>query len=332
MSMQAERRQKQSGLSLIELMIAMTLGILIVAGMGTLFVQNKNSYNQGDQIERMQEDARYALNTIIDDIELAGFWADVHAPSNVDRHADATIDGAADCSGASPWVYVAERPVAVHDHNVASVNATFDCIADAAHQDNTDAIAINRVAGAETPLAQLKANAIYMMSNGANGIFLTPATTGTTMGGTIKYWEYKPTLYYVRNYANTAGDGIPTLCRFELSDDVATPRMEETCIAQGVENLQIEYGIDTDTDGVANQYISSPSAILLRDRLVSVRLHLLMRSIEPDHGYTNPKTYSIGNFDGYVPDDNFYRRVYTTTVLVRNTRNLRCVSVGCEEE
>ncbi|HEX6930465.1 MAG TPA: PilW family protein [Gammaproteobacteria bacterium] len=319
---------RQRGLSLVELMIAMTLGILIVGGMGMLFVQNKTSYIQDEQVARMQEDARFALNMLVDDVELIGFWSDIHTPTAIATHAD--ITGNAGCSGSINWIYVPQRPVVVFDHTGTSINSAFNCIADASRQANSDAIAINRVEGAQT--TTLDAQTVYLKSNGASGVLMTSSMLDSTVTGTINWWQYKPTLYYIRNYAETAGDGIPTLCVLELSEDLATPTMTETCIARGVESLQVEYGIDTDVDGVANTYSSAPAATLLTDRLVSVRLHLLMRSQQPIAGYTNDKSYSLGNLDSYQPNDGYYRRVYTTTVLVRNTRNLRCIDIGCEEE
>lgn len=324
---------REAGMSLIELMIAMTLGILIVAGLGTLFVQNKQSFRQDEMVARMQEDARFALNAIVDDIEMIGFWADVHTPDSVGIHADLTINAAADCSGTTPWIYVAAQPVVVYDDSATGIAGTFDCIAAADQQANSDAIAINRTLGdaidLTLPGATLEGNVVYMKSNGAGGLLMTSAMTDVSISGTVKYWQYVPSMYYVRDYANVEGDGIPTLCVFELSEGVATPEMVETCLAQGVESLQIEYGIDTDVDGVANIYTSTPSNAQLQTQLVSVRIHLLMRAVDADPGYTNNKTYNIGDLANYAPADNFYRRVYTTTVLVRNTRNLRCVNIGC---
>lgn len=326
---------RQHGLSLVELMIAMTLGLLIVGGMGALFVQNKGSYTQDEQVARMQEDARYALNSIVDDIELIGFWSDIFTPGSINAHADLTSAGtSAGCGGTTAWIYNPVQAAVVFDHTAAGINTVFNCIANADHQANSDAIGINRVEGAAIDATAaaggaLDAQTVYLKSNGANGILLTPGMSDATVSGTLNYWQYKPKIYYVRNYAESAGDGIPTLCVYQLSEDLATPTMQETCIARGVESLQIEYGVDTDTDGVANIYTSTPTTNWLQNRLVSVRVHLLMRSQQPVAGYTNTKTYSLGNLDNYTPKDAFYRRVYTTTILVRNTRNLRCIDMGC---
>lgn len=330
---------RQAGLSLVELMIAMLLGILIVGGMAALFVQNKNSYNQDERVARMQEDARFALNEIVRDVELAGFWSNLLNPVSIVVDDELAITQ--DCGdGTANWMYTPLQAVTAYDKptNGNAISTMFGCIDASAYRAGTDAIAIKRVEGMpmerkDNPDDDLADSEVYLRTNGVLGLLYTNASTFTpdaVIAGVAQNWRYMPRIYYVRNYAATAGDGIPTLCRYYLDFSAATPTSTEECLARGVENLQIEYGIDTDTDGVANQYFSNPTAAQLQSQLVSVRIYLLMRSVEPDPGYTNIKMYNLGNtvYDPN-PDDNFYRRVYTTTVLVRNTRNLRCVNMGC---
>lgn len=323
----------QRGMSLIELMIAMTLGIFIVLGITTLFVQNKQSYRQDEMLARMQEDARYALNTMVSDIELIGFWTDVHNPTNTTAMSGLPA-GPESCNGSTVWMYTPTVPVVAFESSSGSINTRFGCISNGDHQANSDAIAINRTLGTaisqkdiDSGTAALESDVIYMMSNGMNGALMQDGMTVPGMGGTISYWQYVPRVYYVRNHSFAAGDGIPSLCHYEINYS-GTPDMEETCIARGVESLQVEYGIDLTGDGVANRYLANPTVAQLNNGLVSVRVHLLMRSVERDPNYTNNKTYTLGNLVNYEPKDNFYRRVYTTTVLVRNTRSLRCLNTG----
>lgn len=332
----------QRGLSLIELMIAMTLGILIVAGMGTLFMQNKNSYRQDEQIARMQEDARFALNEIVDDIELAGFWSNLHDPATITVDADLVVTQ--DCGdGTANWIYNLMQPIAAFDMPTAggNPNAVFECVANANWQANSDIFLIKRVEGMAleekaTAPAAAAAPRVYLRTNGVIGWLHEDgdATGEPSFGaGTVENWLYLPVLYYVRSYAATAGDGIPTLCRYSMNyaQGVAggSPSMVEECLAQGVENMQLEYGIDNNSDGVANLYLSNPTAAQLAANLVSVRVHLLLRSLVEDQNYTNAKTYSLGNLDYDPADDGFYRRVHTTTISVRNPTNLLCMQAGC---
>ena len=97
--------------------------------------------------------------------------------------------------------------------------------------------------------------------------------------------------------------------------------MTTECLARGVENMQIEFGIDTDNDGSANVYLAAPLANQM-SQVVSAKIYLLVRSEESDLSYLNDKVYTLSNAPAYTPNDNFYRRTFSTTVGVRNLRNL----------
>jgi type IV pilus assembly protein PilW len=62
----------QHGLSLIELMIAMALGLLVTAGVIALFTATSNSDLARAQLERLQEEGRFAMTQIKDDLAMAG--------------------------------------------------------------------------------------------------------------------------------------------------------------------------------------------------------------------------------------------------------------------
>ena len=63
----------------------------------------------------------------------------------------------------------------------------------------------------------------------------------------VDLWQYAPVILFIRNYSVTRGDGIPTLCRRGLAR--TSNRMSPTiCLIEGIENLQLEYGIDEDGD------------------------------------------------------------------------------------
>ncbi|MDH3267082.1 MAG: PilW family protein, partial [Gammaproteobacteria bacterium] len=89
----------------------------------------------------------------------------------------------------------------------------------------------------------------------------------------------------------------------------------------GIEDMQIEYGIDTSEDGHPNVYLTSPSLDEIQD-IVSARIFLLARTTEIDTRYTNAKTISISNAPDYTPNDSFHRRVFSTNVSVQNIRSM----------
>lgn len=318
----------QHGMSLAELMIAMGLGIMIVGGMGQLFLQSKRSFNQDEQISRMQEDARFAMTELMRDISLGGFYADLLDPTQITP--EPTMGVAGDCGPAgTDWVYeVVDAVEQVDNATGAEAEAAFQCIDDADFQNATDVISLKRVEGGTTDAADLENGDSYLQTNGTIGYLFQhpmPAPPAAVVPPTFSYWEYRPKIYYVRNYSISVGDGIPALCRKVLSSAGGVGMVDE-CIAEGIESMQIEFGVDTDGDGVANQYKPDPTAAEMNE-LVAVRVYLIARSLETDRGYTNDKTYNVSNLPAFQPNDSYYRRVYVTTILLRNPSNLTKLGV-----
>lgn len=82
-------RQYQAGVSLIELMIAITLSIFIAAALIALFINSKQSYRINENMSRLQENARFAVTFLSRDLRMADFRTCVTA----DRLGDA-VSGA----------------------------------------------------------------------------------------------------------------------------------------------------------------------------------------------------------------------------------------------
>ena len=97
--------------------------------------------------------------------------------------------------------------------------------------------------------------------------------------------------------------------------------MTTECLAVGIENLQIEFGIDTTGNGNPNVFLPNPTLAQLQSA-VAARIFLLARTTDTDVRYDNDKTYMLSNADPYTPADGFRRRVYTTTVGLKNIRSL----------
>jgi type IV pilus assembly protein PilW len=68
------RRNHTTGLTLVELLVAVTLGAIILAGAVTLFVNNRDTYKTTNELSRLQETARYALDMMVKDIRMAGYF------------------------------------------------------------------------------------------------------------------------------------------------------------------------------------------------------------------------------------------------------------------
>lgn len=64
---------RQSGLSLMELMIAITIGFIVVAGVGYLYLGSRQTFKAQDSLSAIQENSRFALDTMSGDIRMAGY-------------------------------------------------------------------------------------------------------------------------------------------------------------------------------------------------------------------------------------------------------------------
>jgi len=325
--MQRHDYRRQSGFTLVEIMVAMLLSLILGVAIVTVFVNNSHSFSQDDNVMRMQDDARFALQQIAFDLSMAGHYAELLSPSAVTPDTNLTIGMDCGPAGVTNWAYQTQAVtgeslsvIGIDNVTSAQVVAGHSCFLADEVAPGTDVVSIKRVAGAET--AAFRDGAVYLRTNGTVGLLYRQPLTGTPaipIALPRTEWEYRPAIYYIRQYAYNLGDNIPTLCRKVLGG--AGPSMLTECIATGIENLQLEYGIDTSNDGNPNVYMSAPTLADLQD-VVSARIHLLARTTDIDVRHTNQKTFSIGNAPNYTPNDSFHRRVYSTTVAIQNIRSM----------
>lgn len=326
--MHSKQLSRQLGFSLVEIMIALLLSMILAIAIVSVFVNNSYSFNQDENVARMQDDARHALREVAFEISMAGHYADLHLPDSVTQDAALTIGTDCGPAGDVNWIYRAVDAgtgeslsiTAIDNATNADVAAAHSCFAANEVLPGTDVVAIRRVVGQRTDVPS--SDLVYLRTNGTVGLLYKapfPATPSLTVATPRADWQYSPSIYYIRQFANTAGDGIPTLCRKVLR--ATGPNMVTECLATGIENLQVEYGIDTTDDGHPNLYMTAPTLTEMQD-VVSARVFLLARTSEIDTRYTNDKTYSVSNAADYTPNDSFHRRVVSTSTTIRNIRSM----------
>jgi Tfp pilus assembly protein PilW len=324
---------QQTGFSIVELMVALALSMTLAVAVVSVFTNNSYSFNQDENISRMQDDARFALREIAFDVSMAGLWGDLHVPAIVTPDTNLAIGTDCGPAGELNWMYrtveagtgESHSLMAIDNATSAEVVAQHACFDGAELREGTDVVSIKRVAGAEAAVPN--AGSVYLRTNGTVGLLYRapfPAAPAIVVAAPMADWEYRPSIYYIRQFANTPGDGIPTLCRKVLRG--AGPAMTTECLATGIEDLQIEYGIDTSEDGHPNLFVTNPSLTDIQN-VVSARIFILARTTDIDTRYTNEKTYSISNAPDYEPGDSFHRRVFSTTVSIQNIRSLNMMGL-----
>ena len=331
-TMRPYSNKPQLGFTVVELMIALALSMILSVAIVTVFTNNSYSFKQDENLSRMQDDARHALREIAFDIRMAGHYADLHIPATV--ASDGALAIGTDCgpAGDANWMYRTVEAgtgnsmsiMAIDNATNSSVTAAHSCFQAAELLEGTDVVVIKRVAGAEAAVPT--AGNVYLKTNGVVGYLYNgpaPAAQPFAVSAPSADWAYRPSIYYIRQFANTAGDNIPTLCRKSLRG--AGPGMTTECLATGIENLQIEYGIDTTSDGHPNAYMTNPTLTQMQS-VVTARIFLLARATDIDTRYQNNKTYSISNAPDLVPGDTFHRRVFSTSVTIQNIRSMNMMS------
>jgi len=117
-------------------------------------------------------------------------------------------------------------------------------------------------------------------------------------------------------------DPYPSLYRTIITPGGLVEAGQE--LFEGVESMQLLYGVDTDADGAPNNYVRAGDAPLDTANpgnwanVVSVRIAILVRTIDQYGRIFDSSTYPVNNIVFNPVDDRRSRRVFTTTAMVRN--------------
>lgn len=326
------------GFTLIELMIAVTLGLLAIAAVGSVFIYGSRGYRQDDKQSRMQDELRYAMARITTDLEMTGFFAQVRNPLPTELGGNITIDAGATLSGkdcgpttdgapanaANNWVFRQFAAFVFTRGNATGTQAetTFPCIDASEFQPDTDIIAIKRLGAVVGAPGGAGA---FLKTNGVDTRIYRSGNPDPTTGD-ITIYEYTPAVWYIRRYTNNAAENpqIPCLYR-EILQGGMVGDPNGGCVASGIADLQLEFGLDTDAtpDGIANTFVEfgAPPPIATLATVVAVRVHLLAQSAERETTYRNEKSYVLGGKVVPAANDGFYRKTLSSVVLLRNPAN-----------
>lgn len=333
--------RRQLGMTMTELMIAIAVGLIVSTAVAGLFLQTTASNNQNEEITYLQDNGRYALKVLADDLEMSNFWAGLSASNrgsiqtdddSITATIDVTIDQTATgCGGTANWNYDFDVSLAILV-NTTGTDATtdFPCIDNADDQldfiDTTDVLMVKRTKGLEETNTQTNGRP-YIRSNRTVATVhkYVDASTDPPPTGFFD-WEYLNRVYYIaRQYNSTSGDCPacpPTLVRQTLKEDgtpANDPSFSTERIAEGIERFHIMWGVDTDADGDVDTMTSTPTPDELANAIFA-KIYVLARGESEVTGYLNTKTYQLGDLAvDPNPDDGYYRRVFSTTVVMKNT-------------
>ncbi|MEO5326987.1 MAG: PilW family protein [Magnetococcus sp. THC-1_WYH] len=344
-----------AGFSLIELMIALTIGLILLTGLLKIFSSTRQTYQLNSNLARLQENARFALEIMSREIAMAGYWgctSDVSpinvlvTPNNYEWAFNDRIRGYDNSDLASfPTAFQAEAwtgtdalvvsgldpdPFTIESHNACS--AQFKIAQSHDLLDDEIVFVTDCTQGAIFQITNAnQANKTIVHNTGTGSIGNSTKCLGGDCGGSCStsWYEYGPDAFLARFravafYIGTGASGEPALF-WEVLNGASSSSAAE--LVDGVENLQVLYGRDTDADGIANQYVTAAVVEAAADwsNVVTVRLGLLFRTNDPVRSGLDTTTYTIAGTDigvsGTVvthPSDFKVRKVAGTTIQLRN--------------
>ncbi len=309
--------KKQLGVTLIELMIGMVLGLLLIGGISSLFVQSQKSFKLQQNFSDMTDDATFMLETLAKGVLLAGYSEDSYdfnCVKNTVENIDPATDLVTKTTDSTTCDHIKNSQTNVLgsglDLNCAdTVTETTDCtpIGSACSTTSTSKTHIKTT---ETKCEIIKGNDtaltyrfVLVDTNQLNNSLCT--TNSNAVGDTVLVNIYKDSSHVLN-------------CQ---SISTAQPMVSE------VENLEFRYGIRVKSYSATNKrtpeldtfYYTKAENITDWTNVFSIKVYLVMRSVDDNLTRTNLK-YTIEDVEATATDNRLYK-VFTKTIYLRTVDN-----------
>lgn len=336
---------RQQGVSLIELMVALTISLMVLSGASVILVNASKSSRIQDDLVSMQENARFAIQQIADDVRMSGYYGCVEDINPVDANGPIV-------NNLSSNDYLTS-PISGYEHSGSPVTTLTD--------DSRDVLEIQFASpvttlanGMDSPLSELTVadtsgiavEDILMIATCETGdIFAVSGIgagtiqhqTDATSGGDLTIENTSDSLSAL--YPQQTYSGIDnTIYRFNrikysISDDGGVPALFRAVnqplntpgdpFIRGVDAFEVLYGEDTNNDSIPDSYVAA-DAVINWGNISSIRFALLMRTENQygsdfDRANESGDTIAVLGSDFDVGDERVRRRIFQTTVFVRNS-------------
>lgn len=343
-------RKKQGGLSLVELMIAMAIGLFMAAVAAGMYLNMRSSFRYQEDFARLNEAGRFSIEALTRDIRMAGYsgcgsttdFANVVNGGGSDPFLNfsapiigyeggvstfptqLTNAGAISTGSPVPDAIIlmgvdSSNELVVQRHNPpsAQIDTSSHTIAAGEILLITDCshASVFQMTG---PNSATKTNVVHNTGTGSPGN--CTKYLGASCGSPEKSYQYKPGSSLLRVYSNayfiapaSSGNGRSLWSMSLIGQTGGVPAANE--IVEGVDNMQITYGIDSDADRSANRFVNAGS-VSDWSKVVAVRVSLLA-STRDDNVSSTAQTYEY-NDSSITATDRRVRKVFAETVAVRN--------------
>ncbi len=321
---------RQAGISLVEVLVALVISLFLLGGIIQVYTGNKATFAFTSALAEIQENGRFALDTMSQDLRLSATRGcvsfDPGPPSNINNTINGGTYGGYDSDFHD---FTGEEEIEGTNNDGLNGSDTLTVRGARPGQRNVEGpftAPTDQRLFTDT-IGTLTAGDIILVARcGANDLLIDaeadilPVTSVTVASptqsqinlGANKSQQFGADAIVIElqtvTYSIAAGaSGEPALWR---NDGGVAQELVE-----GVEEMQVLYGIDTDDDQFPNQYVDADNVPDFDD-VVSVRIQLLVRSID-DFVTEDPQTYTF-NGATVTPADRRIRQVFSTTIALRN--------------
>lgn len=340
------------GFSLVELMVAMTVSLMLLVGVVAIFSSSRTSYENTDQRSRLQETGRFALDTIARHIRAAGFVGCARQPTYLSTSLNnATylqwnfLEGPVrgfQASGTNTWTPTISPadPATQPDPDIGTPTSGSDVLALRVPARESVPVRLLADMGSatnaltvDTALSDIRVDDIVLTySCEAQSVFQVTgytagvvdhaqvAATATRPGNAVDTINFpyradvtevvpvETVVYYV-----DTSTGAPNTTSLFRRVGMNTP--EE--LLEGVEQMQLQFGVDTNGDVIVDAYQTADAVTDWRN-VISVSIGLLVRSVNEYGTDADPRTYQVLDVTAPASNDRRQRDVFTTTISIRN--------------
>jgi type IV pilus assembly protein PilW len=331
MTQELQLRDRQTGVTLVEIMVALAIGSFLMIGAVQVYNQSRLAYVINESIARVQETAHFAMDTVEADLRMASNWGR-HSRGNAiegrsllaDNNPKAlTVPVGATGSCGATWAFDLARPIAGGNNAY-----TLPCapVAGAAAQANSDIVTARRATVAPTAL---QPGLLQIQSTRIQGeLFEDGVVPSTFDPAESETHDLLVNTYYVA--ADSALiPGVPTLRRKSLQSVGGGPAIVDQEVAPGVQNMQLQFGVDVDADNTVDRYVNPGDGILdpanagfiPGSRVITARIWLIVRGVSPELGIQDNMNYAPGDIALGNFNDGFRRIQVSKTILLRNSRS-----------
>ncbi len=331
----------QRGMSLVELLVALAIGAFLIIGAVTVQSQTRKTFSVNEQQARLQETARFVLSVIEPDVQLAGLYGFSNIPDGVRMSVDGNIQYASDMRTNKDAI---DGMPAVLDscgaNYVVDVTASIQAddgdwsmVCDPAgggYLAGTDTLTVRRSSvnkvDATKGRIQLYTN---RLAREDQVLFMDGVAPGPLKDDEKEIRDLIMQTYYV-SPDSEGRPNLPSLRLKQISNDAGEAgAWDDQEVVRGVEDIQIELGVDPGEDrnadgapddiaadgmadwvnGIVARYVKPGDAILSSGQVVAVRIWVRVRAEEPEPGFEDNRIYNYGSVVDFSPDDGFRRVV-----------------------